>query len=586
MGKKKVKLKYPAGWRGVSYTDTLESQQEELFLPTESLLVAVNYAGDFECGTVVIDLDKDSNIDPDRAARLQSAFRVIKYPLGKDWSAIALQLGPSGKKDTDAYFCDRLGGGAPTNQTTDNPNGDPGAVEGKIAVAKGSYFERGPFDCGTGKCKHKIGVDDDGNPISSLHISTKALFRKNDDEDGPLKFEGPLAPPNLDLNFRINCHLSWDDGAKKWYWWTTSPMVGTYPLNPHEVSPGTIKPQPQPVPSTDGTRSPGTKPAETSGVRAVPGGVPTYDPVIQNPDGTKIGYPSDPVSQNNLRSGDSQGNGLFFLAAMSPVMTPALGFRPQNYGDSQMDTGMLAPTTPQGAAKATNAPLTGMASAFGAQGGQTAASGSYGPSQTGAQGDPWSYNQQPAGSKVAGAKNSKYRGGTANGGICYHPPETDLRDAGSKAMQPSGVTLSTTYIMVSPGAYWAAGTPQLVSGALKDGYSWGMEASTGDLVFRSHSDSQAPIEALRFTKTAQTIKWKAAGNRYGELTHLNSADRTYTFPDTSGVVLVSIASDANGAGGTATLGKVGGSGPTATAQNGWERIVRNNGATAWAPVWS
>lgn len=584
MAKKKVEIKYPAGWRGVSYTDTLESRQEELFLPTENMLVAVNFAGKFDYGTVVIDLDKKNNIDPDRAARLQSAFRVIKYPLGEEWSAIAIQLGPSGQKDTKAYFCDRLGASLGAEFGASAAGDAPVAVEGKIAVAKGSYFERGPFDCGTGKCEHKIGEDDDGNPISSLHISTKALFRKNDDEDGPLKFESPLPPPNIDLNFRVNVHLSWDKATKKWYWWSTAPMVGTYPLNPHEYQPGTIKPQPADVASV-GSR-PGEPVKPDPGVRAVPGGVPTYDPVIQNPDGSRIGYPTGPVGQNDLRSGDSPAQGLFFLAAMSPVMAPALGFRPQNYGDGQIDTGMLAPPTSQGAAKATNAPLTGMASAFGAQGGQTAASGGYGPSQTGSQGDPWHYNEQPARSKVPGAKNSRYLGGTANGGMCFHPPETDLRDAAKKAMQPSGVTLSTTYIMVSPGAYFAAGTPQLVSGALKDGYSFGMEASTGDLVFRSHSDSQSPIEALRFTKTAQTIKWKSAGNRYGEFEHLNSSDRLYTFPDTSGVVLVSIASDANGAGGTATLGKVGGSGPTSTAQNGWERIVRNNGATAWAAVWS
>ncbi len=529
MAKKEIVLKYPDGWRGIASVTTNENQQEEIWHPTENILVAVNTekAGDPDYGTPVVDL-KGNAIDPDRVARLQSAFRVIKYPEGMDNCAIAIQFGPSGKKDTFGYCCDRKGGGNPKNQSTTNPNGDPTPAKGNgIAIGKWSYFEGGPMDCGTGKCRHKLGEDDEGNPISSLHISTKALFRRDDDLDGPLFFENEIPPPTEDLQKRIPVHLSWDVAAKQWYWWTTSPVTPITvpnPLRPTDPNYPKVNIDPTNLRANVASQGGTTKPK--------PGTVNPY-PDVATFDKNHP-YPGDPGTISNINSNPNAG--MYLLAFSSPALTSALAMRAQNYTGGQIDTGVFTPQTAKGAAKAASSPISLIGSAMAAQGGTTAASGGYGPSQSGAQGDPWNYNQQPWKSKVAGSKNSKYPGGTANGGIVFHPPETDLRDAATLGMQPNNTTLSTGYIMASPSVYFAAGTPQPVSGGLKDGYSWGTEAATGDLVFRSHANSQTPTEAIRLTKTAQTIRWKAGLSFYGELTHLNSANRVYTFPDKSGTV--------------------------------------------------
>lgn len=42
---------------------------------------------------------------------------------------------------------------------------------------------------------------------------------------------------------------------------------------------------------------------------------------------------------------------------------------------------------------------------------------------------------------------------------------------------------------------------------------------------------------------------------------------------------------AMGAGATATLGTIGGSGPTTETQNGWLRVINSDGAARWLPTW-
>lgn len=542
---KEVPIKYPAGWRGISLLDTREDTQEELFFPEGGLLVAVNAAGDFEMGTLVVDLDDKSQIDGDRAARLQSAFRVIKYPDGNEHCAIGIQLNDSGKKDTHGYFVDKLPqnkDGSTNGGLTSAPSSEP-ADGGGIAIGQGSHLEDGPFWCGNGKCPHKKGEDDEGNPMSPIHWYYKTLWYKSDALDGPMKFEDAIPDPGKDSDIRISCHLSFDPGSKKWYWWSTIPLrletVEHHPMPPETVWHHINLPidptkfNPTMVPTVGNTNV--TTPGQTNPPPAGPKDVPTYDPVKQRPDGSKIGL-DELIPFTQLSVNSATADGLRQLVAASALSAPAFAFRPQNYNDGQTDTGTFTNPTAQALKKQDNSPVSGIASAFAAQGGTVPASGSYGPSASGGQGDPWIYNQQPAGSKVAGSKNSKYKSGTANGGLVFHPPETDLRDAKNLAMQPSNVTLSTTYILVAPGAYFGAGVPELVTGRLKDGYSWGMDTTTGDMLFRSHSDSQTPFEAVRFTKTSQNIRWMSQQSFYGEIDHANTANRTYTFPDASGTV--------------------------------------------------
>jgi hypothetical protein len=136
---------------------------------------------------------------------------------------------------------------------------------------------------------------------------------------------------------------------------------------------------------------------------------------------------------------------------------------------------------------------------------------------------------------------SKYKAGTANGGVCFHPIETDLRDAQSNGMAPPGVTLNDFLVMVSPKAYFGCGVPELVNGSIKSGFRWGVDATNGDLLYQSISGSQSPVNAFRFTNTSQRIQWHSQRGdaAYGELAHFNTAIRTWTFQDASGYVLCS-----------------------------------------------
>lgn len=243
--------KFPRGWYGIALAATDEDRQGNLWFPTDPRLVAVNAAGDHECGTLVVDTTKKYAPDIERMAPLQSAFRVVKVKK-LDTSAIGGGAGPSGD---GAYFggTPHLNGlarilgvnPAPTIRSPQDPffvkfievkvPGAAGAACGdepekkpcidwllknmiawNIGVsgardARGggvvdlregsgdkdartvgmvSKFQSGPFDVGGDKDKHEIDQDEDGNPINAAHISTNALFRKSDKLDAPLRFEG------------------------------------------------------------------------------------------------------------------------------------------------------------------------------------------------------------------------------------------------------------------------------------------------------------------------------------------------------------------------------------------------------------
>lgn len=71
-------------------------------------------------------------------------------------------------------------------------------------------------------------------------------------------------------------------------------------------------------------------------------------------------------------------------------------------------------------------------------------------------GETWKYTQEPGRSRIPG--------GTVAGGWVISPPEVDLMDAGVD-YAPAGVTVSDTYFMAAPGAYFAWGVPDTSTGA-------------------------------------------------------------------------------------------------------------------------
>lgn len=482
-------VKFPPGSLGIVLSSSNENQQEDIFHPTDGRLIAVNVNGDWEYGTVVYDLNEKSEVDPERGARLQSAFRVIKEPLGTN-NAIAFQLGPSGQEDSGGgYFFGLVDGGQ------------------GFGIGQGGHASGGPFHIGHENDKHQRGHDADGNPVNALHLATTANFYQDKTKDGALRFETPYKE-GQDRQFAVPVHLGWTGGD--WAWYTTSSL--------YEETPS--KPRPFPLPLPRDSRPTFFQPE-------LPTRPPTTTPPV-----TTDGRP--PVAIPGVVTNNSLNSGISLVGVVAGLATPAVISRPQNYTPGQPDTGLFGGdvATPGAKKKRDNGPVTSMESSFGAQGGAVVSGGSASSTQTGAEGDPWVYTQR------ANQPRARFKGGTATGGKVLHPPETDLRDVDSYGMVPPGVTLSTSYYLVAPGAYFGCGVPELVNGAIKDGFSWGVDSSTGDLVFNSHSASAAASEAVRFTKTAQNIQWRSGTSFDGVFNHAITAGRTWTMPDKTGTVVL------------------------------------------------
>lgn len=655
------------GSLGITLTANEENKQIDLFFPTDNRLIAINFGGDVRCGSLVCDLTADSAFDPDRMARLQALAWVIKRPSGNA-NSLAWNIGPTGCGDTEGGYViddpDGGGGGgdagappvatpsgggsgrppvatpggssgpgqtqvAPgVGSTPTEPNGGPAAMPGKGGKSKvvcwSSRHHNGPLDVGTGRCRHWTGdMDDDGHPITPLHIQWQFLLRENDAHDGPLNIT--RWKPGKDFDQIATVYMGWNPLIKKWDWWTTVPMyycptpTPYNPLTPNTLTPSVpFKPGQIDVPSNTvttpsgggstkvplapvGTPSnpvrvtgtaldlgslfgtgtvstggdinkpdpPGTT-GGTTGGSSTPGGSgggdsggapaapPTGGDAPPNPKpGDIIGYTTSgipirqpPAGQTippmNLSPAGGLGGSMStapinsfnvpFLMTSSPVGSMMDLAKPVNYSpgktnpannttNAAMSDALGSPA--QDAAVA--GPVTGSMVAFGGEGGNTG-SGGY-QSNTGAQGDPWVFTQMP------GA--SRFPSGTGPGGWCILPPEVDMQYARTQGLVPppnSGLRSSVVYFITGPGAWFGAGVPELGNGTMKDGYIWGFDSTTGDLVWKTHSNSQAAIEAMRFVLASQNFQWRSGTSFYGEFDHANTANRVYTFPDKSGTV--------------------------------------------------
>jgi hypothetical protein len=257
--------------------------------------------------------------------------------------------------------------------------------------------------------------------------------------------------------------------------------------------------------------------------------------------------PQPPIITSSLVGNNSLANPLNLVYVAGALNTAIQTFQAASYlPNSTANAAISAVASGSAISKGNDtAPQTGGASSFAGQGGTlaggTTGSGAPFPANSGGgQGDPWLYTASPRNQQMSSSMpKSKYRGGTANGGICYHPAETDLRDAQSNGMTPPGVTLNEFLVMTAPKAYFGCGVPELVNGSIKSGFRWGVDATNGDLVFGSISSSQTAVEAMRFTNTSQRIQWQSQRGVYGELAHYNTSSRTWTFQDASGYVICS-----------------------------------------------
>jgi hypothetical protein len=223
--------KFPKGTYGLVTGATEEYEQHNLFFPADPRLVAVHFAGDFEMGSLVYDLNDADEYDPDRKARLQTLTRVVKKPLGQN-NALSWHLNITGRGDAmGGWVTDLPNGGTKTsvksspqskiNKANDGDGvdstvvGGPDAGTQSLVVGRVSVHYGGFIDIGDGGCGHVLGEDGDGNKILSAHISTSALFRKNNTEDGELAFE-IYEKPDSDPDHTVPVLLGW--AGDKWRW--------------------------------------------------------------------------------------------------------------------------------------------------------------------------------------------------------------------------------------------------------------------------------------------------------------------------------------------------------------------------------
>ena len=453
-GKKKHWPKFPRDFVGISLTADDERTQVDLFHPTDPRLIAVNRKGDALMGTWVCDMGDGFKVDPDRCARLQSAWRVVRPKSGcvavpddpdrpgKKLNAIAWQLGPA--------HCDQAWGrGIVVDQDLCSTST---SAEDKRIVALSSRRETGPFDVGQKGDKHEIGQTEDGEPINSLHIPTTALYKLpcSKDKDAPLEFLGDYITPTPGPLY-VPVELRYDGvpdhgfvcGTRKGLWrWEARTFIY--------------------APPTDGPR-PGI-PRETTG-----GGVPNER------EGGTVFEENDPVvAAGPWVSGDGHEQ---FSAVTMQLAAPALLFRPQDLRSNALDLRVHADTLPPSALLKhdTFTPMVLRAEAFAAS-----------------QAKGWDYTtgQRPC--------RGRWRGGTSDGGIVFLPPEVSIDDHAS-SYAPAGRTRSTGYVVAGPNVYFAAGLPDVARGDVDTGYRWG--AISGGLRFDQLGSDGTATQAMELTSS-------------------------------------------------------------------------------------
>lgn len=451
--------RFPRDHFGVVVQTMDEDKQVEDFLPTDPRLCAVNYAGGDACGTLVCDLGSKSEYDVTRMARLHSALRVIVKPVTAatgetspqgSGNALALQFGTSGQLDSPGGF-----------------------VFDRQVIAKWSYHDGGCMHVGpfVGD-KHLLGYDGDRNSINAMHLWTLGSFTTgNTIHDGPLHFETEWPEPVDDGNFAIRVHMGWNPNARypwrggtlrgMWGWWTKTLIDSETPGDPPPPPPG------------DGPRTPQDPPPPPVGKPPItPGGDPQTG-------GGGGGGPSTGGGGNfSLRStaddvypaitaGSSKWNPTHRRPAViaNELSLPSIVARPQRYVVGQPDVRYVGAATPEQVKEyLRTSPVTGRLSAWGQQ-----KDSDFG-------------RTQPPG-------YSRHRAGTGNGGWCIMPPEVGLEDLG-ESLAPQGVTRSSTFWGVAPGASLGFGLPDLATGKMKTTMALTADGS-GGLSFVKYDTSAA-----------------------------------------------------------------------------------------------
>lgn len=285
----------------------------------------------------------------------------------------------------------------------------------------------GPFTAGHEVDKHIMGFDADGHTIASGHLDVNAYFYRNLVDDGPLFFEGRY-PTTEKLPLKTRVHLTFDPvpehpwfdvGARGyWKWWSEATKV---------------------------------VPGETT-VAVKTGPIVKKGPITGTPSEPGFlgggGFTWTDVGASNIgRVGEVSSSSISLFETLSPMQEGfvSISWRPELKvkGKSSFihNRGLDAD---EAQCDEASRPQTIVGTAWGAQN----ASGE------------WDYTQRP--------DVSRARGGTANGGVLFHPPRYLMEDyfAINSAVDVT-VAGQVGFVCCAPGTGFAMGLPN-TSGGLKD----------------------------------------------------------------------------------------------------------------------
>ena len=459
---------FPAGAICLLTEATEEHEQNDLLVWADPRLILGNRGPSPLYGSNVCEVDGVGAIETDRVARLQTAFRVLRRPLGSlslegnRENSLSWTIGLTGKGETVGGF------------VTDGP--EPLPIHAMVNARMG-----GPFDVGLENDKFRQGLTKEARPINSLKLSTTAIFAAPPSwgRDGPLLFQN--ADWRLDAASGTapqECYIVWDarttfqvprdggPGAKQVAGvWRVLTFTTVYTID-HETPPppttGGGDGEPPPTtgggdnggpPTGGGGGGPTTGGGDTGGPTTGGGATAPGDadlPLVPYPGPTNPGEPGGgPLPGDNGRMQSVTGSAdttqyPSIAGTMTEIMSGPISARPQPIGDGLPDYAHGSRPSPEEfAAYNAQSPVTMLATPFGAQSGSE-----------------FQYTQRPG--------DSKYPGGTADGGWFYTPPEVSPLDAAS-GFAPAGVTQSESAHVYGPGVATVHGTIDPETGTIDDG---------------------------------------------------------------------------------------------------------------------
>lgn len=500
---------FPAGSICLLTEATEEHEQNDLLVWCDPRLILANRGPSPLYGSNVCEVDGVGAIETERVARLQTAFRVLRRPIGflsiegNRENSLSWTIGLTGKGEAIGGF------------VTDGP--EPLPIHAAVNARLG-----GPFDVGLENDKFQQGFTKDGRPINSLKFSTTSIFAAPPSwgRDGPLYFQN--ADWRLDASSGtapLECYIVWDartrfqvprdggPGAKQVAGvWRILTFTTTYTIDHETPPPPTTTPGGgEPPPITGGGGDAPTTPSGGGGGGPTTGGgdgdTPTATTAGGNNgpythDGGNLGGPITPGKGSGATSdggptvtggGNNRKQSLYgssdttqypsIAATITEVMSGPISARPQPIGDGLPDYAHgRRPSEAEFAEYNKQSPATMLATPFGAQSGAE-----------------FQYTQRPG--------ESRYPGGTADGGWFYTPPEVGPLDAAS-GFAPGGVNQSESAHVYGPGVSTVHGTIDPNTGTIDDGVR-----------MRRNSSGSVAIEALVGGAWTQVATYSGDGLR-------------------------------------------------------------------------